>query len=81
MKKRVGRIVSVVAFLILFCILFLRVSEIFRAKTSNASDMVHTFYDIEEDTLDVLCLGSSHAYYGFQPNLLLNEYGITSCVL
>ncbi|HIR14600.1 MAG TPA: hypothetical protein IAB31_11835 [Candidatus Choladousia intestinavium] len=81
MKKRVGRIVSVVAFLILFCILFLRVSEIFRAKTSNASDMVHTFYDIEEDTLDVLCLGSSHAYYGFQPNVLWNEYGITSCVL
>ena len=38
-------------------------------------------YDIEEDTLDVLCLGSSHAYYGFQPNVLWNEYGITSCVL
>ncbi len=81
MKKRIGRIVSVVVFLALFCVLFLRISEIFRAKTSNASDMVHTFYEIEEDSLDVICLGSSHAYYGFQPNVLWKEYGITSCVL
>ena len=81
MKKRIGGIVAVVAFLVLFCILFLRISEIFRAKTSNSSDMIHTFYDVEEDTLDVICLGSSHSYYGLQPNVLWNEYGITSCVM
>ena len=81
MKKRIGGSVAVVAFLVLFCILFLRISEIFRAKTSNSSDMIHTFYDVEEDTLDVICLGSSHSYYGLQPNVLWNEYGITSCVM
>ncbi len=59
-------------------ILFFNISEILRRKTAEESDMVHSFYAIERNTLDVLFLGSSHAYYGIQPNELWKEYGITS---
>lgn len=61
----------------LFCVF----GEIFRLKTAEETDMVHSFYDVGRDELDVLFLGSSHLYYGVQPNELWKEYGITSYVL
>ena len=36
------------------------------------------FYDLEEDSVDVLFLGSSQALSAFNPQELYNEYGITS---
>lgn len=78
MKKTCRWIFSAVIFLILGIALFLPISETLRKKTAEETDMVHSFYAIEEDTLDVLFLGSSHAYYGIQPNELWKEYGITS---
>ena len=36
------------------------------------------FYDLEEDSVDVLFLGSSQALAAFNPQELYNEYGITS---
>ncbi len=36
------------------------------------------FYDLEDDTVDVLFLGSSHAYSSFLPQALYDEYGLTS---
>lgn len=38
----------------------------------------HGFYEMEDDTVDVLFLGSSHAACAFNPQVLYNEYGITS---
>lgn len=55
--------------------------EILRLKTAEETDMVHSFYGVGRDELDVLFLGSSHLYYGVQPNELWKEYGITSYVL
>lgn len=72
---------SVIAFLLIGLFLFSQISEVLRRKTSAETDMVHSFYEIEENTLDVLFLGSSHVYYGVQPNELWNEYGITSYVM
>ncbi len=43
--------------------------------------MIHSFYSLERNSLDVLCIGSSHAYYSFQPNVLWEQTGITSYVL
>ena len=45
---------------------FCRAAEILRRKTAAETDMVHSFYEIEENSLDVLFLGSSHLYYGVQ---------------
>ena len=35
-------------------------------------------YDLDKNTADVLFLGSSHTYAGFCPQVLYDEYGITS---
>lgn len=43
--------------------------------------MIHSFYDLEPNSLDVLCVGSSHAYSSFCPNTLWNEYGMTGYVM
>ncbi|HIR75785.1 MAG TPA: hypothetical protein IAB97_02590 [Candidatus Choladousia intestinipullorum] len=78
---RLRRILGTIAFLITGILIFAGISEIMRRKTAEEVDMVHSFYEIEEDSLDVLFLGSSHLYYGVQPNELWREYGITSYVM
>ena len=36
------------------------------------------FYDLKKNTADILYLGSSHVYTSFSPQVLYDEYGITS---
>lgn len=81
MHMRLRRIMGTVLFLITGILIFCGISEALRRKTAEATDMVHSFYEIEEDTLDVLFLGSSHLYYGVQPNELWRDHGITSYVM
>lgn len=81
LKKTVVRYMGVFIFLLAGLLLFARISETLRRKTAEETDMVHSFYEIEENTLDVLFLGSSHLYYGVQPCELWKEYGITSYVM
>lgn len=38
----------------------------------------HDFYNMEENTVDVIFMGSSHCYSSFCPQYLYNEYGIRS---
>ena len=81
MRKTSQWISSIIIFLLIGTILFLNISEILRKKSGGESDMIHSFYQIEEDTLDVLCLGSSHGYSAIQPNTLWKEFGLTSYVM
>lgn len=78
MKKTIKWLAAIAVFLLVGVLLFGGISEVLRRKSGAESDMVHSFYEIEEDTLDVLFLGSSHLYYGVQPNVLWRDYGITS---
>lgn len=81
MKKTVRWTAAAVIFLLIGLVLFGKISEVLRKKTGGVSDMVHSLYEIEENTVDVLCMGSSHGYSSFQPNVLWNEYGVTSYVM
>lgn len=81
MKKTVRWTASAVIFLLIGLLLFGKISEVLRKKTGGVSDMVHSLYEIEENTVDVLCMGSSHGYSSFQPNVLWKEYGMTSYVM
>lgn len=81
MKKTFRWITAAVVFLMTGIILFTHISDVLRKKTGNASDMIHSFYSLDKNTLDVLCMGSSHGYSSFQPNLLWKEYGVTSYVM
>ena len=79
--RRVKAIVRIFCFILVFLMLLQRGSNLLRLKNGGSTDRIHSFYDIPEGTLDVLVLGSSHAYYGFQPGVLWNEYGISSHVM
>lgn len=81
MKEISKHIISLIIFIMLGICLFSGISEILRKKTGGRSDMIHSFYGIEKNTLDVLCMGSSHGYSSFQPNTLWREYGLTSYVM
>lgn len=77
MKKYAGVIIAIVV----FCLLLTSITNLFRQKATGYPDMIHSFYSVEKNTLDVIALGSSHAYWAFQPNILWKEYGITSYCL
>ncbi len=81
MKKTIRWILATIIFLTCNMILFAGVSQIFRQKGGHPADMVHSFYSLDDNSVDVLCLGSSHGYTSFQPNILWKEFGITSYVL
>ena len=56
MRKTVRWTAAALAFLVLGLALFAGTAEILRRKTAAESDMVHSFYEIEKDSLDVLFL-------------------------
>lgn len=72
-----------VAFVLLLCLCVRGVTSVLVPKNYTREWMspVPTycgFYRLEDNTADVLFLGSSHSYSGFCPQVLYNEYGITS---
>lgn len=81
MKKAIRWLFAGAVFLLIGLLLFGRISQVLRRKGGGAADMVHSFYELDENTLDVLVMGSSHGYSSFQPNTLWSEYGLTSYVL
>ena len=84
-RKRPGRgwlrALQMIAFLAVFLILLHILSGILIRKTNSEYDLIRSFYRVDRQSLDVICLGSSHAYHSFQPNELWHEYGITSYVM
>lgn len=83
MKKSIKQIVSVVAFVLCGLLLFARINDVVRYKTGQATDMMHCLYKQSNGggMADVVCIGSSHAYWSCQSNYLWNRYGITSLVM
>ena len=48
------------------------------ADSEDTSASFENFYELEEDSVDVLFMGSSHVFQGFVPQELYDGYGITS---
>lgn len=55
---------------------FLRPIDI--ASKDNTQEKVKGFYALDENTLNVLFLGTSHSYYSLNPAILWHETGLTS---
>lgn len=73
--------VKVIAFLLCFCVVFGVLQEIFTPIYPNDSTMiVEGFKELEDDSLDVLCIGSSQMFCGFSPNTLRQETGLEGYV-
>lgn len=81
MQKNIRWITGILFFWITAAAVFGAANDILRFKVVDKADMIHPFYEIEENTLDILCIGSSHAYHSLQPDLLWGEYGIPSYTL
>ena len=79
--RKAGAAVRFAAFVLVFLLLLNQVSAILLHKSGSEIDMIHSFYKLKRNSLDAICLGSSHAYYSFQPNVLWEEYGLTSYVM
>lgn len=79
MKNRVKRIIGTVLFFTIGIYLFSRVSYVLRPTVADFQrDDVTGFYAEEEDSLDVVVMGSSSAYRYFNSMTLWEEYGIAS---
>lgn len=78
MKKTIVRITCFV--LILGTVLGY-VNKVFKFKYVDGIYGVTKFYELDNNTVDVLFLGSSHAFEDFNTGTLWNEYGIASYIL
>lgn len=50
-------------------------------RTTEGCIQLSDFYELEEDTVDVLFVGSSHVYYSINTCLLYDNYGMASYLL
>lgn len=75
MKKNFFKIT---AFLLAVVFTFLSFYNVYNFKYLDSVFKVKMFYEQEENTVDVLVLGSSHIYQGFNTAVLWREYGYTA---
>lgn len=76
--------IKAVAFLVIFVLLFHLATELLRSKWTDDNQeryVLQNFYDLDEDSLDVLFLGSSQIIYGVDPVELYDYAGISAYCL
>lgn len=70
---RIGRILIILASIVSICSAYMRYTAIYKGES---------FYDyknfVKPDTIDVLTVGSSHAYCGINPIQMYDDYGISA---
>ncbi len=75
MKKNICRIVG---FLLILSIVIFKLNDVVAFKYTDGVTQMEHFYDLEEGTVDVLVLGSSHAFVDVNPAMLYEDFGIAS---
>ena len=75
MKKNICRIVG---FLLILSIVMFKLNDVVAFKYTDGVTQMEHFYDLQEGTVDVLVLGSSHAFVDVNPAMLYEEFGIAS---
>lgn len=74
-------VIKVVSFLLICILTFSVLDGVMEFKYTDGTKPINTFYTQEKNTVDVLILGSSHAFSNFLPNVLWDEYGYSSYIL
>lgn len=70
-----------ILFLILIAVLSMFLNQITLNRKSEGCIQLSDFYQLPDHRVDVLCVGSSHVYYGINTCLLYDSYGIASYLL
>lgn len=78
MKRTVIRISC---FLILLTMVLMITNHVFKVKYGDGIYGCTKFYELEDNTVDVLFLGSSHAFEGFNTGVLWSDYGMAAYIL
>ena len=80
--KRGKSVLKCICFIAVFAVLFVYVQEVLRDKWAdgeyNPSIKIKGFYAEEENSLDVVFIGSSQVYADIAPAVLFHDYGIAS---
>jgi len=78
-KQSLQNLIKAISFLLIAVLLFSLVSTVLERKTysgiNNYMAKMNEFYQLEEHTLDYVCLGSSHAYCTVNPMEIWKETG------
>lgn len=79
-KYIINLILKIIIFILFFLLLYSSISKIFMHKENWRGDLsaIKSFYDQKKNTLDVIFLGTSHAYTGISNWQLWDEHGIAS---
>ena len=84
MKNTVKKIIKTASFILLVVLCFSLLTPVFQKKSTegawNYTTKVNGFRNLDENSLDMIVFGSSHAYCSFVPSVL-SEHGISSYVL
>lgn len=71
-----------ICFVIIFIILFVNITNLLKDKRVyfpyDVTRKVEGFYNEDRNSLDVVFIGSSHAYYGLNPAVFWDEFGVSS---
>lgn len=78
MKDKIKKIVKTIVFLGCFLVGLYFICSILKFKYADGVKPMENFYDLPEDTVDVLLLGSSHMGMNVDPSILWDEQGIAA---
>lgn len=73
--------IKISCFGVLLAFTLLYVDKVLAVKYEDGIYGLTTFYELEENTVDVLVLGSSHAFANIDTGILWDDYGIASYIL
>lgn len=71
-------LVKAATFLLLFCLLFTIINSILEFKQEDGIPQMKAFYKQPAQTIDILCMGSSHIFANINPAILYEQYGIAA---
>ena len=72
------KIIKIICFVLIFCILLYSVSRVLRFKYKEDIAVFDLFYKQPKNSIDVLLLGSSHSFVNINSFYLYKLYGIAS---
>ncbi len=72
------KILKIAVFTMCAILLMVLVIGVLRFKSPDGIDQMRAFYENEENTVDVLFLGSSHMYTNVNTGMLWSDYGIAA---
>lgn len=80
MKNTIKRCVASVVFLAIFGWLFVHVSYALRGEVSQTRNNLSGYYDLEENSLDAVFVGTSGTFTAISPMAAWEKYGFASYV-